>query len=176
MTDADAAMQSGSSKTVRLRDGRTIGYEQFGLSEGPAVFVFHGNPGARLDVLYAGHEALAGLGARVIAPDRPGIGLSSFQPRRKLADWPADLNNLADALGINGYYVVGAVDRRTLCTRMCPGVFRARDSRRGHVQPGSTGGAGRYSPQRGSSHVFRAGSPIALPSGSTMPADGQGPE
>ena len=37
----------------------------------------------------------------MIAPDRPGIGLSDPKPGRGCSDWPADIAGLADALGID---------------------------------------------------------------------------
>src|SRR5947209_6974833 len=45
--------------------------------------------------------------ARVITVDRPGMGLSDFQPGRKVLDWPADVAALADALGLNRFAVLG---------------------------------------------------------------------
>lgn len=96
-----------SGKTIRLPGGRSIGYDEYGTPDGPPVFLFHGNPGSRLDALYAGRAALDSLPGRLIAPDRPGIGLSDPQPHRQIADWPADVNQLADALGIEHYAVVG---------------------------------------------------------------------
>ena len=97
----------GIGKTVRLPGGRSIGYDEYGKADGPAVFVFHGNPGSHLDVLYAGRAALDSLPVRLIAPDRPGIGLSDPQPHRQIRDWAADVNQLADALGIGRYAVIG---------------------------------------------------------------------
>ena len=45
--------------------------------------------------------------SRWIAIDRPGIGLSDFQPRRTLLDWPDDVVELADGLGLHRFGVVG---------------------------------------------------------------------
>jgi pimeloyl-ACP methyl ester carboxylesterase len=47
------------------------------------------------------------LGLRVIAPDRPGMGQSDFQPNRGLSDWPKDVTALADALGLKQFAVMG---------------------------------------------------------------------
>ena len=44
---------------------------------------------------------------RVIAPDRPGYGLSAFKPGRRIADWPDDCVELVDALGIERFSIVG---------------------------------------------------------------------
>ncbi|KAJ8110614.1 hypothetical protein OPT61_g6589 [Boeremia exigua] len=45
---------------------------------------------------------------RLVAPDRPGIGLSSYQPNRCILDWPADILALADHLKISQFYILGA--------------------------------------------------------------------
>jgi pimeloyl-ACP methyl ester carboxylesterase len=43
----------------------------------------------------------------VVAPDRPGIGLSEFQPDRALLDWPADVKELTAHLGWDQFHVIG---------------------------------------------------------------------
>jgi pimeloyl-ACP methyl ester carboxylesterase len=43
----------------------------------------------------------------VISPDRPGIGLSDYQFRRTVADWPDDVAELADSLGLARFSVLG---------------------------------------------------------------------
>jgi len=89
--------------TLTLRDGRRLGYAQYGDPSGKPVFFFHGGAGSRLE-----HPAhLSALGARIICTDRPGHGLSNFQPDRKLLDWPDDIAQLANHLGINRFYVLG---------------------------------------------------------------------
>jgi len=92
--------------TISLRDGRTLGYAEYGLADGRPLLVFHGSPGARLQVRAAHGPALA-RGLRIIAPDRPGIGLSTRLPGRRIADWPDDVRELADALGLDRFPVVG---------------------------------------------------------------------
>jgi pimeloyl-ACP methyl ester carboxylesterase len=99
---------SASAENLRLRlsDGRTLGYAQYGAPNGKPVFVFHGSPGSRLQVRAAHLPALA-RGIRIIAPDRPGLGLSTRLPGRQIADWPDDVRELADALGIARFAVIG---------------------------------------------------------------------
>ncbi len=46
-------------------------------------------------------------GIRVIASDRPGYGISDFQPGRRLLDWPCDVKALADRLSIDRFMVLG---------------------------------------------------------------------
>lgn len=44
---------------------------------------------------------------RLILVDRPGYGGSDFQPGRKLLDWPGDVAQLADALGVDSFAAFG---------------------------------------------------------------------
>lgn len=46
------------------------------------------------------------VGARIIALDRPGIGLSDFKCGRVIKDWPGDMQELAKALDIKHFAVV----------------------------------------------------------------------
>lgn len=57
--------------TLRLGDGRRLGYAQYGRPDGQPVFYFHGHPGSRLEARLA-DQAAAAAGVRVIAVDRPG--------------------------------------------------------------------------------------------------------
>lgn len=92
---------------VTLPDGRKLAYAEFGRADGAPVLYFHGSPSSRLEPLLIGDEVLGRLGLRVIAPDRPGMGGSDFQPGRRLTDWPADVTALADALGLDRFAVLG---------------------------------------------------------------------
>jgi len=94
-------------KTIRLPDGRSLGYADCGKPEGKSIFFFHSFPGSRLDAKFVEKEAID-LGVRIICVDRPGMGLSDFQPSRQLLDWPDDVVSLADALGIERFAVMGA--------------------------------------------------------------------
>jgi pimeloyl-ACP methyl ester carboxylesterase len=83
--------------TLQLPDGRKIGYMRYGAPGGRPVFYFHGLPGSRCEGLLL-DEPGRELNVQVIAVDRPGYGLSRFQPNRQLCDWPQDVLALADAL------------------------------------------------------------------------------
>jgi pimeloyl-ACP methyl ester carboxylesterase len=87
-------------------DGRRIGYAEWGARDGIPVIYCHGFPGSRLEARLA-DAAARELGIRLVAPDRPGFGRSSFVEGRRLADWPRDLAALADALGLARFRVVG---------------------------------------------------------------------
>jgi pimeloyl-ACP methyl ester carboxylesterase len=83
-----------------------MAYEEYGDPEGTPVLSFHGCPSSRLDAAPA-HPAALSLGVRLISPDRPGIGRSTFQPNRRLLDWPDDVAQLTGALGIDRFAVMG---------------------------------------------------------------------
>jgi pimeloyl-ACP methyl ester carboxylesterase len=91
---------------VTMPDGRDLAYEVYGDPEGTPVLSFHGGLSSRLDAAPA-HEAARDLGIRLISPDRPGIGLSTYQPDRRLLDWPDDIAALTDALGLDRFAVMG---------------------------------------------------------------------
>jgi len=92
---------------IVLPDGRKLTYAEFGRPDGVPVMYFHGAPSSRLEPLLIGDEVLSRLGLRVIAPDRPGMGGSDFQPRRGFSHWPSDVITLADALGLGQFAVLG---------------------------------------------------------------------
>ena len=94
------------NQTLVLRDGRTLGFAELGDLAGKAVFHFHASGSSRLEAP-ADETMLTNLGIRFITTDRPGHGLSDPQPDRKLLDWPKDVVQLADHLGIEGFYVMG---------------------------------------------------------------------
>ena len=96
----------GGDRTIRLRDGRRLGYAEWGDPGGRPLLYFHGWPGSRAEARL-GDEAARARGVRFIAIDRPGMGLSEFQPRRTLADWPDDVLQLAAALALDRFAVLG---------------------------------------------------------------------
>ena len=105
-TPGDGFAFSSLGKTIQLSDGRTLAYLDIGDPEGRPLFYFHGGPGSRLDgLLY--DELNQQMGIRMIAPDRPGFGLSDFQKERTYLDWPDDVRELADRLAINRFAVLG---------------------------------------------------------------------
>jgi pimeloyl-ACP methyl ester carboxylesterase len=84
-----------------------LGYHACGDPQGQTILYFHGFPGSRLEVKLV--EPVAGrMGIRIIGMDRPGYGLSDYQSGRQLVDWPRDVIQFADGLGIERFAVVGA--------------------------------------------------------------------
>jgi pimeloyl-ACP methyl ester carboxylesterase len=94
------------NKQITLPDGRVLGYACFGEPGGRPLIYCHGFPATRLEASILDRDARQS-GVSVIAPDRPGLGLSDFQPGRRILDWPEDVRNLADQLSVDRFSVMG---------------------------------------------------------------------
>jgi pimeloyl-ACP methyl ester carboxylesterase len=108
LTLAESARSAGSLDgfVIRCDDGRRLGCVEYGEPSGPALLYFHGHPGSRLEARFLAHAArLAGL--RLIGVDRPGLGLSDYQPRRRLSDWSDDVAQVIDRLGLQRVAIIG---------------------------------------------------------------------
>jgi len=93
---------------VTLPNGRRLGYAECGRDDGRPVLYFHGVPSSRLDArMFAGAAVAQRVGVRLIAVDRPGCGMSDFQPGRRITDWPADVATFADGIGLSEFAVLG---------------------------------------------------------------------
>lgn len=92
--------------TVTLSDGRILGYAEYGDPDGIALLGFHGTPGSRLMFRIA-HEAATDVKIRLIAPERPGFGISSRHPGHSLKTYAQDIAEFADHLGIDRFAVAG---------------------------------------------------------------------
>ena len=95
-----------SDHTFKLSTGRVLGYAEYGDPQGQPLFYFHGWPSSRLQGELM-EDVGKKRGLRIIAPDRPGIGLSEFQPERRLSDWPPLMRELAAHVGAEKFYVLG---------------------------------------------------------------------
>jgi len=122
--------------TIRLPQGRLLGYAEYGDPRGAPVLMLHGLPGSRFQ-RHPDESLAARRGARVIVFERPGFGLSSPAPRASLLARAADAAALADALGLARFRVLavsggapagcacacalgGRVERLALVSGVCP--------------------------------------------------------
>ncbi len=92
--------------TMTLPDGRTLGWAQYGAIDGKPLLYFHGGVSSRLDIEFANSHCQEN-NIRLIAPDRPGIGISSPQPKRSLLDWTSDVEHLLNHLNIESLPLLG---------------------------------------------------------------------
>lgn len=92
---------------ITLPDGRVLTFSDIGDPEGTCVMHFHGAPSSRymLDIY---DDIFSDAGLRVVSPERPGYGGSSPQPGRTMADWPNDVEALADSLGVGEFVALGS--------------------------------------------------------------------
>ncbi|HSZ37905.1 MAG TPA: alpha/beta hydrolase [Acidimicrobiales bacterium] len=115
------------TRVMELPDGRELAWLEAGRPRGLPVFAFHGTPGSRRQVSFD-EKAITAAGVRMVAPDRPGYGLSSFHPARSLAGWAADVSTLADHLKLEAFAVVGVSGggpHALACAAMLPGRVTA---------------------------------------------------
>jgi pimeloyl-ACP methyl ester carboxylesterase len=98
--------EGADDHVVPLRDGRSLGFAQYGRPDGIVVVNAHGGLVGRLDVAAAAPFAER-AGVRLISPDRPGIGLSDPLPGRTTFDWAEDVAELLDQLGVDRFAAMG---------------------------------------------------------------------
>jgi pimeloyl-ACP methyl ester carboxylesterase len=91
---------------VRRPDGGAVAVELAGDTSGAPVLVCHGlaDSGRCARLLDTVGRA---VGAFVVAPDRPGVGLSDMRSLERLSDWAEDVALVLDALGLDRAGVLG---------------------------------------------------------------------
>lgn len=97
------------SQTFTLPGGRVLGFATYGASytpTTPTILYFHGFPGSRIEAGFIATSSLP-VPIHIVSIDRPGMGLSDFQPGRRIIDWPSDVLAIVDHLGIEKFYVTG---------------------------------------------------------------------
>lgn len=88
-----------------LPDGTRLGYARYGADHGIPVFYCHGLPGSRREAQIF-HRACLDAGVQLIAPDRPGYGLSDPITASPLLHWPRLVAQLADGLGFERFHML----------------------------------------------------------------------
>jgi pimeloyl-ACP methyl ester carboxylesterase len=100
-------MSVKTDNEVKLKDGHTVGYAEYGDLAGQPVIHLHGMPSSRLepnnpDLI----EIAERLHIRLVVPDRPGIGLSDWKPYT-IASYPDIVVQFAGELGLDRFPVTG---------------------------------------------------------------------
>ncbi|MBO0693976.1 MAG: alpha/beta hydrolase [Acidimicrobiaceae bacterium] len=93
-------------RTVQMPGGRALAFAESGRPDGFPVIYHHGTPGSRLEQ-WPDRPTLAQLGVRLVTFDRPGCGRSDPLEGRTLLDVAADVERLADHLGLERFAVSG---------------------------------------------------------------------
>jgi pimeloyl-ACP methyl ester carboxylesterase len=92
---------------VRVRDGRKLGFAEFGPPDGRPILWLHGTPGARRQIPEEARLAAEDVGVRFVGVDRPGTGMSSSHLYGSIVEFMGDLEILLDELGFDELAVVG---------------------------------------------------------------------
>jgi pimeloyl-ACP methyl ester carboxylesterase len=102
----DTFVKPAVGTTIRLSDGRVLGYAEFGDPTGRPVIFCHGFGDSRL-TRNPDDALTAALGVRLITLDGRGIGLSDFKHARSILDVVDDIALLADELQLDRFAVFG---------------------------------------------------------------------
>ena len=84
---------------LKLKNGRSLYYNEYGASNGFPIVHFHGNFMSRLEPV-AVHEIALKNDIKLICADRPGSGLSTINPNMTYATFALDIEELLYALNI----------------------------------------------------------------------------
>jgi len=90
---------------MRLRDGRSLGWYEWGSSDGRAVLFCTG--AGMSGSLGFGENDISALDLKLIAPDRPGLGSSDPHPQKTLITWAEDIEQVIKARGLEDAVAVG---------------------------------------------------------------------
>ncbi|MBK8021741.1 MAG: alpha/beta hydrolase, partial [Chloroflexi bacterium] len=94
-----------TAQRLTLRDGRALGYAEWGDPDGLPVFFFSGLNGARL-FRHPDASIDRELGVHLYTFDRPGLGLSDPHPGRSLLTWADDVRDFIDQKGIARFHLM----------------------------------------------------------------------
>jgi len=91
---------------VNLKDGRRIEVRTAGPEDGEVLLFHHGTPGAGLPFRPM-VESAAARGLRTVMYSRPGYGMSTAHPGRKIADAASDAAAVIDSVGATTFRTIG---------------------------------------------------------------------
>lgn len=106
MDPSAAATYPNEDNLVMLPSGRRLGYAEYGDPAGRPLVFLHGTPSTRM-MFRLGDRAAREAGVRLIAPDRPGLGLSDPDPNRTIPGFADDVASLADHLSLGRFPLAG---------------------------------------------------------------------
>ena len=118
--------QVATARQAQLKDGRRLGFAEFGDPAGKPVLIFHDLWGNR-NLRHPDDAILTRLGIRLIGVDRPGYGMSTRHPERGMMDVVDDVMLLSKALQFEHFSVLGysaGGPYALACAYRFPGIVR----------------------------------------------------
>lgn len=106
-TNTDQITPPRFEGTFRLKDGRKLGYAEYGPADGRPILWFHGTPGGRRQIAPEARDLAWKRDVRLIAVERPGIGDSDSHSYASLAEWAADIQAFCNGKGLDQIAVCG---------------------------------------------------------------------
>ena len=106
MEEIGAIEHQSPTRILVLSNGRRIGCAEYGDPEGLPVLALHGTPGSRLMFALTDRSARE-RGVRIIAPERPGYGLSDVRHAPGLQQSAEDIAAVADIYGLGRFALIG---------------------------------------------------------------------
>lgn len=91
---------------IVLSDNRKLGFAEYGSLDGYPIIYCHGSQSSRLEMHYDLSFAIEN-NLRIITVDRPGHGLSDFNPNGSILSFGKDVKQLTDYLKISRFSVAG---------------------------------------------------------------------
>ncbi len=91
---------------IILSDKRKLGYSEYGIKKGYPIIYCHGSQSSRLEMHYDLSFAINN-NLRIISIDRPGHGVSDFNPNGTIKSFANDTNELIEHLDIVEFSVLG---------------------------------------------------------------------
>jgi len=99
-------MNNESPMVVDLPDGRQLEFRAAGPEDGAVLLFHHGTPGAGIPFIPMA-EAAAKRGLRTIMYSRPGYGISTPQPGRRVIHAASDAAHVLDAISATTFRTIG---------------------------------------------------------------------
>ena len=91
---------------IFLKDGRKLGFAEYGTIKGYPILYCHGSQSSRLEMHYD-HSFAIENDLRIITIDRPGHGISDFNPKGSILEFARDAKELMIYLKIDKLSVAG---------------------------------------------------------------------
>jgi pimeloyl-ACP methyl ester carboxylesterase len=102
----ESPLETNTADQIAMRTGRKLEVREYGDPHGHPAFFFHGLIGSHHQASYIADEARR-TGLRVIAPNRPGVGMSEYVRRTSPLELVEDVEDVAQALGLDDFSVIG---------------------------------------------------------------------